>query len=227
MMVHALVEGPSEKAFLEPWAKRLLKGHVLKAYPHQGKGKLSSSPPDRRQRGLLDQLPAKLAAFGSSLNAETDRVLVLVDVDNDDWEDLDRKLTELVETLNPRPVVLFRFAVEELEAFYLADRKALSSAFPDHDRASVDAYVPDSICGTWELFGRVIGDGGGNKVVWAEAMGKVLTVRAGESRSPSFQKLCSGLRGLVANDPTPKPKKAKPRRARRAVKRDATGKRRW
>ena len=33
------------------------------------------------------------------------------------------------------------------------------------------AYEPDSICGTWERFGKIIDDPGGNKVAWAEAMG--------------------------------------------------------
>lgn len=163
MIVHALVEGPSEKAFLEPWAKRLLKGHELRAYPHQGKGKLQPGRAERTARGLLDQLPAKLAAFGRSLQRDQERVLVLVDADNDDVAELKRQLDALEAALDPAPVVVFRFAIEEMEAFYLADLKALAAAFPDFDRALAQSYVPDSICGTWELFGRVVGDGGGNK----------------------------------------------------------------
>jgi hypothetical protein len=106
--------------------------------------------------------------------------------------------------------------------------KALKAAFPDFDSRLAKGYVPDSICGTWELFGRVVGDGGGNKVAWAEAMSKVLSVRPAESRSPSFKALCSGLSQLVVSPlTTPKPKRTKPRRAKSAVKRDATGKRKW
>ncbi|MBN1606838.1 MAG: DUF4276 family protein [Polyangiaceae bacterium] len=230
MRVHALVEGPSEQALLEPWARRLLRGHELKAYPHQGKGRLAFSPPrrpDPRQRGLLDQLPAKLAAFGAALDRAHDRVLVLIDADNDDLTLLKRRLDALHRALHPAPVVLFRFAVEELEAFYLADLKALKAAFPDYDRRTAREYVPDSICGTWELFGTIIGDGSGDKVAWAQAMAKVLTTRAEESRSASFQALCRGLRELVTPDAAPLPRKRKPRRAKFAVRRDATGKRQW
>lgn len=120
MRVHALVEGPSEGALLEPWARRLLRGHELKAYPHQGKGTLNfplPSRPDPRRRGLLDQLPAKLAAFGRALDRAHDRVLVLVDADHEDLTSLEGRLEALRQTLIPAPVVLFRFAVEELEAF--------------------------------------------------------------------------------------------------------------
>jgi hypothetical protein len=230
MRVHALVEGPSEQALLEPWARRLLRGHELRAYPHQGKGKLTfplPRRPDPRQRGLLDQLPAKLAAFAAALDRAHDRVLVLIDADNDDLTVLKRRLDELHRALRPAPVVLFRFAVEELEAFYLADLKALRAAFPDYDRQKAREYEPDSICGTWEFFGAIIGDGSGDKVAWAQAMAKVLTIRAEESRSPSFKDLCKGLRELVMPDAAPRARKKKPRRAKRAVERDATGKRRW
>jgi hypothetical protein len=227
MIVHALVEGRSEQAFLEPWAKRLLRGRRLKAYPHQGKGKLRPGRPKAGDRGLLDQLPAKLAAFGKSLEPKTDRVLVLVDADGDDVADLHRKLNTLKSKLDPAPVVIFRFATEELEAFYLADLKALKAAFPDFDRKLASQYEPDSIIGTWELFGRVVGDDGGNKVAWAQAMAPKVTTDAAKSRSPSFKQLCSGLLELVASPAAPPAKRRKPRRAKRAVPRDATGKRRW
>jgi hypothetical protein len=226
MIVHALVEGPSEKAFLEPWAKRFLKDHQLKAYPHQGKGHISKKG-DPKQRGLLDQLPAKLRAFGKSLDPNQERVLVVIDADGDDIEKVTETLESIVNTIEPRPIVMFRFAVEELEAFYLADHKALMAAFPNHNRQRVRQYVPDSIVGTWELFGKVIGDGGGNKVDWAKRMAKVLTTRAEESRSPSFRVLCTGLRELVtSNAVAPAPRK-KPRKAKTAVFKDASGRRLW
>ena len=103
MIVHALVEGPSEQVFLEPWARRLLKGHELVAYPHQGKGCLRHGPRDSRQRGLLDQLPAKLAAFGKSLNRDQERLLVLIDADDEDVDALGQRLEALRETLDPAP----------------------------------------------------------------------------------------------------------------------------
>lgn len=244
MKIHALVEGPSEKQLLESWGKRMLPGHELRIHPHQGKGTLrwpNEPRPDRvpktkiRQhaagraqsfaRGLLDQLPAKLAAFGKTLNAESERVIVLIDIDNDDIDALRKNLERLRAGLSPAPIVEFCFAVEELEAFYLADLKALGKCFPQYNKKLVRSYQPDSICGTWELFGRVIDDDSGNKVAWASAMGARLTTKARESRSPSFKSLCEALSRLVAVPSVAPSRQRKPRRAIAARPRDATGKR--
>ena len=100
-------------------------------------------------------------------------------------------------------------------------------AFPGFDRQRAQAYVPDSICGTWELFGAIVYDGGGNKVSWAQELGPRVTVRPEESRSPSFKALCSGLKELVVRTQRSKTRRKKPRRAKRAVQRDKTGKRQW
>ena len=88
-------------------------------------------------------------------------------------------------------------AIEETEAFYLGDLRALRRAFPEADMERARAYVPDSICGTWEIFGEIVHDDGGNKVAWAEAMGPVITTSPGRSRSPSFRMLLKSLRELV------------------------------
>ncbi len=199
MTIHVLVEGPSERAFLEPWSKRFLKGALLKVHPHQGKGKLPSdleATPNPKQRGLLDQLPAKLRAFASSANQLV--VLVLVDADADDCVALKESIVEAVKTCAPKLRVVVRIAVEETEAFYLGDLAGLRLGFPGFDAKQAARYVPDSICDTWEFFGRVVGDGGENKVGWAETMGPVLTTTPSKSRSPSFRALCVGLRRLAA-----------------------------
>lgn len=219
MKLHFLVEGPSEVAFVERWATRLLPGHEIRAHPHQGKGRLPrvGEKADPRQRGLLDQLAAKLRGFGRSLDPQLERVVILVDADADPCVELLRRLDELVKGISPAPTVLFRIAIEELEAFYLGDLAALAKAFPEHDREAARQYVPDSICGTAELFGKIIDDGGLNKVKWAEAMGPRVTTNPARSRSPSFKKLVSGLTEFVDVKPessakrtyrhTPRPKK--------------------
>ena len=217
MNIHALVEGPSERAFLELWARRLLQGHSIKVYPHQGKGALPADPfasPDPKNRALLHQLPSKLRAFADSLNPETDRVVVIVDADGDDCVALTREIVRAIDQFAPRLLVAVRIAIEETEAFYLGDQHALRAAFPDSDLELVRNYEPDSICGTWELFGRVIGDSGGNKVAWAEAMGRRLTVVPARNRSPSFRALCRALRHLAT--PPPEPTKRRKRYVHRS-----------
>lgn len=159
MRLHVLVEGPSEEALLSPWLERFLRGHRCKIIRHRGKGKIPgdpSRPPDPKRQGLLDQLPAKLRAYGRSLDSSTDRVIVLVDADDDDCRDLNTKLLALLEYCDPRPVVLFRIAIEETEAFYLGDRHAIQQAFPRARLQKLNHYEQDSICGTWELFADVI-----------------------------------------------------------------------
>jgi len=201
MNVHVLVEGPSELALFEVWSRRFAPDCEVRVYAHQGKGTLPAdldAPPDRARRGLLDQLPAKLRAFQTSLSPATDGVLIVLDADNDDPRTLETNITNLAARLAPRLRVHVRVAVEETEAFYLGDLRGLKGAYPTANMDLAREYVPDSVCGTWEYFGRVIDDGGGNKVAWAQAMSARLTTKAGRSRSPSFKLLCEAFTLLCA-----------------------------
>ena len=193
------MEGPSEEALADGWLRRLLPRHTFTVIRHRGKGKLPGDAlkvPDIRREGLLDQLPAKLRAYGRSLNPETDRVVVLVDLDDDDCLDLKRRLVALLDHCDPRPAVLFRIAIEETEAFYLGDPKAIREAFPQAKVQRMKDYEPDSICGAWEIFQHVVGARSEDKVGWAEKMAPHLGTEwrgKGANRSPSFQQLCKGL----------------------------------
>ncbi len=111
MRLHVLVEGPADAAFFRGWLPRFLPGHDAKIIQHRGKGRLPAQPdasPDPRREGLLDQLPAKLRAYGKALNPETDRLLVVLDLDDDPCLELKRRLVSLLDHCDPRPVVLFR-----------------------------------------------------------------------------------------------------------------------
>jgi hypothetical protein len=197
--LHVLVEGPSEEALARGWLHRLLPRHAFTVIRHRGKGKLSGNPlnvPDIRREGLLDQLPAKLRAYGRTLDAATDRVVVLVDLDDDDCLDLKKRLMALLDLCDPQPAVLFRIAIEETEAFYLGDPRAIQAAFPQAKIRRMKDYEQDSICGTWELFQRVIDARSEDKVGWAEKIAPHLATEwrgKGANRSPSFQQLCKGL----------------------------------
>lgn len=199
MTLHILVEGPSEDAFLRFWLPRLkIADFSYRIHPHQGRGNLPrrlNIKVPANQRGVLDQLPAKLRAFARSLG-DHDAVLVLIDADDSDQTNLATAIVGAATQLAPRLRFLLRFAVEETEAFYLGDLKALAAAFPHANMAEARRYRPDSIVGTWELFGRIIGDDGGNKVGWAEEMGPRLTTKPAASRSPSFRELVHGVRAL-------------------------------
>ena len=204
MTLHIMVEGPSEVAFFDGWIKKLKSNQQIRVHAHQGKGSLPATNAriNSKHRGLLDQLPFKLQAFATTLNTHSDGILVLVDADDDDPSELFDKISQTVTRCAPNLRVEISVATEEMEAFYLGDLKALEKAYPGADMKSARAYVPDSICGTWEKFGEIIGDDGGNKVAWAEKMGACVTTNAAHSRSPSFKTM---LRKISTLSPIPVP----------------------
>jgi hypothetical protein len=202
MRLHFLVEGVGEEAFLNAWLPRFLPAaHSYKIYPHEGKGRLAADfhrKPDPAQRGLLDQLPAKLRAFGNHLDSETDRVVILIDLDDQDCHDLKKRLEKAVKSCDPQPAVLIRIAIEETESFFLSDPKAIKSAFPSAKVGKLRSYKPDSICGAWEKMREVIDDSSTSedKVGWAEAIGPHLGIDwkgRNANKSPSFRVFCRGL----------------------------------
>lgn len=216
MRLHFLVEGPAEKELLEGLLPRLIPRHYFRIYPHQGKGKLPADPnkpPSLRSRALLEQLPAKLRAFGRDFRADADRVVLLVDLDDDDLEVLRRKLDTMLRQLQMPPECLWCFAIEEVEAWYLGDWQAIQSAFPDaHKLAEYSRYEPDSICGTWELFQRVIEDPIERKPHWARTLAPHLSVERGarRNRSPSFRTFCAEVRRF-AGEGAPEPRQGRPK----------------
>jgi hypothetical protein len=200
VILHVLVEGPSERALFEGWGQRFLSSHSLRIHPHQGKGRLPGDPDarvDPRRRGLLDQLPAKLRAFGQDLDSKTDRVLVLVDADDDDCEELKDRLAALKERIHPCPEVMFRIAVEETEAFYLGDVNAIRKAFRSVKLSAMKDYEQDAPdVGTWEIFRDVIGASDEDKVEWATQIAPCLSKDPLKNKSPSFRHLCGAMRKL-------------------------------
>lgn len=209
MSIHILVEGSSERAFFDRWVPRFLPAQNVTIHPHQGKGSLPkvwNDRPDVKKRGLLDQLPATLRGLAGSPNV--DGVLILLDADDDDAAALQAHIIAVAEQCAPYLHVRVSVAVEETEAFYLGDLRALARAYPEADLEAARAYVPDSICGTWELFGEIIGDDGGNKVAWAETMGPRVTTQPGQSRSPSFRGMIQEMAALVPAPRAPGKKRA-------------------
>jgi hypothetical protein len=210
--LHVLVEGSSEEAWARGWLPRFLPRHAFTVIRHRGKGRLPRDLdrlPDRRREGLLDQLPAKLRAYGRTLDPATDRIVVLVDLDEDDCSDLKQRLLDALRQCDPSPVVLFRIAIEETEAFYLGDRTAIQRAFPNARLSRMKSYAQDSICGTWETFQRVIDSPVEDKVAWAEQMAVHLGIQwkgRGANRSPSFRQLCQGLLRLTGEPVDPSPR---------------------
>lgn len=168
-----------------------------------------------RSTAVLDLLPATLRAYAESCD-DDEAVLVLVDADDDNCKQLLQKLRDLASAMCPKLRVVFRIAIEETEAFYLGDLRAIKAAFPDADIERARRLKPDSLPekGTAETFAEIVGDDALRKVEWAELMGPRLTTRPEQSRSHSFRKLHAGIQRLVTATSAPRRRRPKHWKAR-------------
>jgi len=179
------------EAFLTRLLRRFLPaGCTFQIHAHQGK------------LALLRKLENRLKGYASVL-PEDHRIVVIVDMDQDQCDQLKSKLEAACAHAGlqskqaaggPQWQVVTRIAIEELEAWYFGDWQAVCTAFP-----KVSKTIPkragyrnsDAIRGgTWEAFERVLKQGGYckqglPKVKTATAMGQHMQPE--ENRSPSFQ----------------------------------------
>jgi hypothetical protein len=183
--------------------------HTWRIHGYKGIGKIPKNlagtvAPNKRI--LLDRLPRIIEGYGQTPGIDA----VVVVVDNDD-RDCAAFLVELNGLLRQRrpPVVLFRLALEEIEAWYIGDKKALRGAYPSCRERVFNSYTQDSCCGTWEILADAIHPGGSQarkkagwpipgqvKCEWANRIGPLLDVENNDS--PSFAKLREGLRRVVS-----------------------------
>lgn len=205
MSVHleVLVEEPSAKAALEELLPKLIPTDASVAiHAHQGKP------------ALLRKLRSRLAAY-AKMDWPDLRILVLVDRDEEDCRELKERLetmaTEAGLTTKSSArgrafQVVNRIAVEELEAWFFGDFRALRAAYP-RVRAKVARQAryrdPDAIRGgTGEALGRILHGAGylGSpelpKISVAAAVGPHLDPARNSSRS--FQCFCEGVKALMS-----------------------------
>jgi hypothetical protein len=96
-----------------------------------------------------------------------------------------------------KPEAYFCIAVEEGEAWFLGDLEAIKIAYPKAKSAVLNAYVNDSICGTWEKLADAIFSGGAKKLTqlggqavgvekmaWAKKISPYMKIDT--NQSPSF-----------------------------------------
>jgi len=155
--VEFLVEERSMETALRLLAPKILGDLPFQIHSHQGK------------RDLLSKLPQRLRGYAQWLPQDS-RIVVIVDRDSDDCHQLKARLersareaglsTRTNAKSNGIYTVVNRLAIEELEAWYFGDWKAVRAAYP---RLSVKVPKkapyrdPDAIRGgTWEAFERLL-----------------------------------------------------------------------
>lgn len=217
MHIEILVEDSSGEKLLDVLLPQLLgsqgEPHTWRLHAYKGIGRIPGKltpKADPAKRILLDQLPKLLRGYGKTPGI--DAVVVMLDVDRRNCAEFLRELKEITEACvaHSATKILFRLAIEEMEAWYFGDREAVLLAYPRAKRNILDAYVQDSICGTWELLADAIYPGGSAMIIkagwplpgqvkheWAEKIGPLMNLE--RNISPSFSKLCDGLRRFIAN----------------------------
>lgn len=148
---------------------------------------------------LLNDLTTYLKGFDKALRGIKATAVVVVDNDDRETEVLKEELKEIVRANGIQLDHIFAIAVEEIEAWLLGDKKAVLEAYPGAKKAVLNAYIQDSICGTWELLANAIYPGGlakmhkecpsyrekgKKKAEWSKNIGMAMDIQ--NNLSPSF-----------------------------------------
>lgn len=211
MHFEILVEDASGELLLGSLLPKILGNHgnphTWRTHRYKGIGRIPRDlrgKTDPAKRILLDRLPMLLAGYGKSQQGLDSAVVVVADLDDRDCISFKRELLQVLKLCDPKPRVLFRIAIEEMEAWLLGDRNAILTEFPRAKLSVLDSYVQDSICGTWEKLADAVFPGGSaalkaegwprigqEKCKWASQIGRHLVV--GTNRSASLRTFRSGV----------------------------------
>lgn len=215
MHFEILVEDASGKIALESILEKILgpngQDHSYKIISYKGIGRIPTNlkgKTDPQKRILLDRLPKLLQGYGKSLQNFPAVVVVVLDLDDKDCTVFKQEMLDILDNCNPQPTTLFRIAIEEGEAWLMGDHAAVKTAYPRAKEQVLNAYVQDSICGTWEELADIVYPGGSQKLIqlgwpytgqakceWAKHISPHLDVEKNQSRS--FQVFRDGIRGLM------------------------------
>jgi hypothetical protein len=200
-----LVEDASMEAFLRPLLRRFMPGDCrFQINAFQGK-------PD-----LLKNLEARLRSYAGQLKRD-ERIVVLVDLDQEDCGELKQKLEGIACSAGLRTrtqaggkkqwQIVNRVAIEELEAWYFGDWAAVCAAYPNARLPrKLKSCNPDAIPnGTWETFEWVMKKSGYfksglRKTEVAKAVGA--HVDPGRSTSQSFRCFIQAVQEACGNEST-------------------------
>lgn len=206
MHFEILVEGQTELTSLSILFPKLVgeynEPNTWTIHKHQGIGKLPedlSQTPNIKDRTLLHNFPSKIRAYSKSMK-ENEKVLLLLDLDDKNLQQFKEEISKAIELCENSLELTICFAIEELEAWFIGDIKALEASYEILNRKAIKNYVQDSICGTWEVLADIIYPGGSagllkygkrsrrvleQKRKWASKIAPNMNISS--NRSPSFK----------------------------------------
>lgn len=211
-----LVEDVSGKKALETLVPKIIENnHTFKIHAYKGIGSIPrnlKNVPDPSKRILLNNLPRLLNGYGKTFEEYPKGyravVIVVCDLDDRDRNKFLQELNEVLNTCQTKPDTKFCLAIEEGEAWFLGDIKAIKAAYPNANSSTLAAYKNDSICGTWETLADAVFSGGVKKLrekgrqaigaeksKWASEIPPHMNIES--NLSPSFCVFRDELRALV------------------------------
>lgn len=205
MHFEILVEDQSGKQALDIIVPKIIgNDHTFNVHSYKGIGRIPKNlgtKGDASKRFLLDQLPKLLRGYGNTFADYTEdyptAVILVCDLDDKCLIAFRQELFSVLNACNPKPETRFCVAIEEGEAWFLGDIPAVKAAYPRAKDPVLNAYVNDSICGTWERLADAVYNGGSTalsakgwqaigaeKSQWAEKITPNMDVA--NNKSPSF-----------------------------------------
>lgn len=221
MHLEVLVEDMSGKAALEILLPKIIpEGVTHRIISYRGIGHIPKDlkkSHDASKRALLNTLPKLIRGVGRTFAGYPSdypaALIIVCDLDNRDFSGFMSELESLLTTSNPRPQTRFCLAVEEGEAWLLGDVDAILASHPSSNKAVLNGYVNDSICGTWEVLADAIFPGGHRnlkssgwraigteKFKWSKSICPHMDVC--KNKSPSFNEFVNNVREVIdVSDP--------------------------
>lgn len=205
MHFEILVEDQSGKKMLDIIVSKLVgNDHTFSIHAYKGIGRIPKNLhfiKNPTNRILLTQLPRLLSGYGKTFSQYPDNypaaVILVCDLDDKCLKEFRKELLSILNNCNPQPETRFCIAIEEGEAWFLGDIPAIKRAYPNADMNILNAYINDSICGTWELLANALFKKGAvalskkgwqaigtEKSKWAEKISPHMNMN--ENNSPSF-----------------------------------------
>ncbi|MCP4577367.1 MAG: DUF4276 family protein [Deltaproteobacteria bacterium] len=205
MHFEILVEDQSGKKALDILVPKIVgNDHTIRFHTYKGIGRIPRNMKDAgnaAKRILLENLPKLLKGYGKTFNGYPSdypaAVILVCDLDDKCLKVFRRELYGILNQCHPKPETRFCIAIEEGEAWFLGDLSAVRGAYPRARNNVLNAYVNDSICGTWEMLADAIYPGGSSalsakgwqsigaeKFKWAEKITPHMDTKS--NVSPSF-----------------------------------------
>lgn len=216
MHFEILVEDKSGKIALDILVPKIVGDtHSFVVHAYKGIGRIPKNMKDAvhaSKRILLENLPKLLKGYGRTFAGYPDDyraiVILVCDLDHKVLKQFLAELLAILNACNPAPDARFCIAIEEGEAWFLGDLKAVKAAYPRAKQNVLDSYVNDSICGTWEKLADAVFPGGSTalsalgwqavgaeKSKWAASISPEMSIHS--NKSPSFSYFRDALSELV------------------------------